>query len=150
MGNKTIMYGTLLLLHSFVRYIVLILLLVLIVKSLIGWMSKATFTSGDNKISLFTFISTHTQLLLGLILYFVSPFVVFGGERDRMARYWTFEHITVMLIAIVLITVARSTMKKLPDGPSKHKRLFIFNLIALIVIIAGIAMAKRGFFGLPI
>ena len=144
------MYGTFLLLHSVVRYVVLILLLLLIVKSLMGWISKATFTGGDNKISLFTLIFTHTQFLLGLILYFVSPFVVFSGERDRATTYWTFEHISMMLIAVVLITVGRSTMKKLPDGPSKHKRLFIFNLIALIVIIAAIAMSKRGFFGLPI
>ncbi|MEI9918622.1 MAG: cytochrome B [Bacteroidota bacterium] len=144
------MYSTILLLHSLVRYAVLIMLVVLIVKSLMGWTSKAAFTAGDNKLSLFTFIFTHTQLLLGLILYFISPFVVFSGERDRMASYWTFEHISMMLIAIVLITVGRSTMKKLPDGPSKHKRLFIFNLIALIIIIGSIAMAKRGFFGLPI
>ncbi|HEX8061016.1 MAG TPA: cytochrome B [Cyclobacteriaceae bacterium] len=144
------MYGTFLLLHSLVRYVVLILLIVLILKSLMGWTSKATFGSTDNKISLFTLIFTHTQFLLGLILYFVSPFVVFGGERDRMASYWTFEHISMMLIAVVLITVGRSTMKKLTEGPAKHKRLFIFNLIALIVIIAAIAMAKRGFFGLPI
>lgn len=144
------MYGTFLLLHSLVRYVVFILLIVLIVKSLMGWTSKATFTGADNKISLFTLIFTHTQFLFGLILYFVSPFVVFGGARDRAQTYWTFEHITIMLIAVVLITVGRSTMKKLTDGPSKHKRLFIFNLIALILIIAGIAMSKRGFFGLPI
>ena len=144
------MYGTFLLLHSLVRYIVLVLLLVLIVKSVMGWTSKATFTGADNKISLFTLIFTHTQFLLGLILYFISPFVVFSGERDRMSSYWTFEHISMMLIAVVLITVGRSTMKKLTDGPSKHKRLFIMNTIALVVIIAAIAMAKRGFFGLPI
>ncbi len=144
------MYGTILLLHSLVRYFVLILLIVLIVKSLMGWQSKSEFTGGDNKISLFTLIFTHVQFLLGLILYFVSPFVVFGGERDRTQSYWTFEHISMMLIAVVLITVGRSTMKKLADGPSKHKRLFIFNTIALIIILAGIAAAKRGFFGLPI
>jgi hypothetical protein len=144
------MYGTFLLLHSAVRYIVLILIVVLIIKSLMGWMQKSEFTSGDNKVSLFTLIATHTQFLLGLILYFISPFVVFSGERDRMAGYWTFEHTSMMLIAVVLITVGRSTMKKLPDGPSKHKRLFIFNLIAVIIVIAAIAMSKRGFFGLPI
>lgn len=144
------MYGTFLLLHSVNRYLVLILLIVLIVKSLMGMTSKAEFTSGDNKISLFTLIFTHIQFLLGLILYFVSPFVVFGGERDRMQSYWTFEHATLMLVAVVLITVGRSTMKKLADGPSKHRRLFIFNLIALLLIIGSIFMAKRGFFGLPI
>ena len=151
--NKTIMngYSTFLLLHSLLRYLVLVLLLVLIIKSLMGWTSKSEFTPGDNKISLFTLIATHTQFLLGLVLYFVSsPFVKFSGERDRMSTYWTFEHISMMLIAIILITAGRGTMKKLADGPAKHKRLFIFNIIALIIIIGSIAMSKRGFFGLPI
>lgn len=144
------MYATFLLLHSAVRYVVLILLLVLIVKSLMSWMNKAEFTPGDNKLSLFTLIGTHTQFLLGLILYFVSPFVVFSGERDRMSTYWTFEHISMMVIAVVLITAGRSTMKKLPAGPSKHKRLFIFNLIALVIILGSIAASKRGFFSFPV
>lgn len=144
------MYSTFLILHSVVRYFVFIMLIVLVVKSLMGMMSKSEFTSTDNKISLFTLVATHTQFLFGLILYFVSPFVVFSGERDRMQSYWTFEHISMMLIAVVLITVGRNTMKKLTDGPAKHKRLFIMNLIALIIIIGAIAMSKRGFFGLPI
>ncbi|HZY78930.1 MAG TPA: hypothetical protein VFE50_05360 [Cyclobacteriaceae bacterium] len=143
------MYYTFLLLHSTVRYFVFILLIVLVVKSLMGMLHKSEFTSGDNKISLFTLISTHTQALLGLILYFISPFVVFGGERDRMQSYWTFEHISVMIVAVVLITVGRSTMKKMTDGPAKHKRLFIMNLIALILIVGSIMASKRGFFGLP-
>ena len=137
-------------LHSSVRYIVLILVIILIVRSLMGWMNKSEFTGTDNKISLFTLIATHTQFLLGLILYFVSPFVVFSGERDRMSTYWTFEHISMMIVAIALITAGRNTMKKLADGPSKHKRLFIFNTIAAVIVIAAIAMSKRGFFGLPI
>jgi hypothetical protein len=146
------MYGTFLLLHSLFRYFVLIMLIVLIVKSLMGWMNKSEFTSGDNKISLFTFIATHIQFTLGLFLYFVSPFVKFGPDTmsDKSTRFWTVEHILIMFIAIVLITVARSTMKKLPDGPSKHKRLFIFNLIAVIIVIAGVALTGRGFFGLPV
>lgn len=144
------MYGTFLLLHSLVRYFVLILIVVLIVKSFAGWTGKKEFTGADNKLSLFTLIATHIQFLLGLILYFISPFVVFGGERDATSRYWTMEHISMMLIAVVLITVARSTMKKMSDGPSKFKRLAVLNTIALIIILAGIAMAKRGFFSLPI
>jgi hypothetical protein len=147
------MYGTFLLLHSSVRYIVLVLVLVLIVKSFMGWQNKSEFTGGDNKLSLFTLIATHTQFLLGLILYFfVSPFVRFNADTmsNRDLRFWTVEHILIMIIAIALITAGRSTMKKLPDGPSKHKRLFIFNTIALVLIITGIALARRGFFSLPI
>jgi hypothetical protein len=144
------MYSTFLLLHSLVRYFVFIFMIILIVKSLMGMLHKSEFTSMDNKISLFTLIFAHLQSVLGLVLYFISPFVVFGGERDRMQTYWTFEHITMMLIAVVLITVGRSTMKKLANGPSKHKRLFILNSIALVIIIGAIISSKRGFFGLPI
>ncbi len=143
------MYSTFLILHSLNRYVVLILLIALIVKAFMGWQGKSAFGPTDNKLSLFAFISTHVQLLLGLILYFVSPFVQFGAGTmsDKTTRYWTVEHFTIMLIAIVLITLARSTSKKMTDGTAKHKRLFIFNAIALVLIIAGILMSGRGFFG---
>jgi hypothetical protein len=145
------MHSTFLLLHSVVRYFVLIMLIVLVFKSLAGWTGKAAYTPNDNKISLFTLILTHTQFLLGLLLYFVSPFVRFSSEtmKDPFLRHWTVEHISMMLIAVVLITVARSTSKKIADGVARHRRLFILNVIALIIILAGISMSGRGFFGLP-
>jgi hypothetical protein len=144
------MYSTFLLLHSVARYFVLILIIVLILKSLAGWMTRSVYTPADNKISLFTLIFAHTQFLLGVILYFVSPFVTFSSEtmKDPFMRYWTVEHITIMLIAIVLITVARSTSKKLTDGVARHRRLFILNAIALVLIMTGIFLSGRGFFGI--
>lgn len=144
------MYSTLLILHSVLRYVVLILIIILVFKSLAGWMNRSAYTPTDNKLSLFTLILTHIQLLLGLVLYFVSPFVAFSSEtmKDPLARYWTVEHITIMLIAIVLITIARSTSKKLPDGVARHRRLFILNAIALTLILAGIFLSGRGFLGM--
>jgi hypothetical protein len=135
-------------LHSLNRYVLLILLLVVIGKSLTGWLNKSPFEKADDKLSLFLFISTHTQLLLGLILYFVSPIVIFSGAsmKDSVARYWLVEHFTGMLIAIVLISVARISAKKLADGTAKHKRMFILNVIALVVIFVTIAQSHRGFF----
>ena len=144
------MYSTLLLLHSVLRYFVLILIIILVFKSLAGWMTRSVYTPNDNKISLFTLIFAHTQFLLGIFLYFSSPFVQFSSEtmKDPFIRYWTVEHITVMLIAIVLITVARSTSKKLADGVARHRRLFILNTIALMLIMAGIFLSGRGVFGM--
>lgn len=140
------MYKLLIQAHSYNRYIVLILLVAVIVKALSGWLGKKPFDNGDNKVSLFLFIFTHIQLLLGLILYFVSPAVQFGADTMKVKeiRYWTVEHIFGMLIAIVLITVARTTMKKMTSAEAKHKRLFIFNLIALVIIIAVIFFSGRG------
>ena len=88
------------------------------------------------------------QLLLGLILFFVSPIVIFSGAsmKDSVARYWLVEHSTGMLIAIVLISMARIQSKKLADSSAKFKKLFTFNIAALAIILANIAMSHRGFF----
>jgi hypothetical protein len=141
----------LLILHSITRYLVLIGLLGVILNSLVGMIQNKPFGNMENKASLWLFIFTHTQLLLGLILYFVSPIVIFSGAsmKDAIARYWLVEHSLMMLIAIVLITMARITMKKLSTDAAKHKRLFIFNALALLIIIVSISMSGRGFFGLP-
>ncbi|NOT74474.1 MAG: cytochrome B [Cyclobacteriaceae bacterium] len=145
------MYPGLLHTHSFLRYFVLILLLVVIVKSFLGFSGKKAFTKVDNILGLSLFSVTHTQLLVGIILYFSSPFVQFSGGtmKDATLRYWTMEHNVIMLIAIGFITMARITSKKMTDGTAKHKRMLIFNSIALLLILVGIAMAKRGFFSLP-
>jgi hypothetical protein len=141
----------LLLTHSVVRYFALIFLIVLFVRSLMGWMNKSPFGSIDDKVSLWLFILAHTQLLLGLSLYFLSPRVVFSGEsmKDPEMRYWLVEHGFMMLIAITLITIGRISIKKTNEQVLKHKRLFIYNSIAFVIIIAAIAMSGRGFFSLP-
>jgi hypothetical protein len=142
------MYEALLYSHSYIRFAVLILLLVVVITSFVGWLGKKHYTGTDNKLSLFLFIATHLQLLLGLILYIVSPWVQFSGltMKDKIFRYWTVEHIFVMLTAVILITVARISAKKMSSSGAKHKRLFIFNLIALLLILVGIQMSGRGFF----
>jgi hypothetical protein len=113
-----------------------------------SWMNKKEYTKMDDKVSLWLFMLTHTQLMVGLILFFVSPVVIFSGAsmKDSVARYWLVEHNTMMLIAIVLISVARISIKKIADATAKHRRLFILNTAALIVILAAIAMSGRGFF----
>ena len=135
-------------LHSLNRFVLLVLLLVVIGKSLMGWLNKSPFEKADDKLSLFLFISTHTQLLLGLILYFFGSAVVFSGAsmKERIARYWLVEHSSGMLIAVVLITLGRILSKKLTDSTAKHKRMFSYNVTAFVIIIAIIALSHRGFF----
>jgi hypothetical protein len=143
------MHTTLLLTHSVFRYVVLIFLLIVLVRSYTGWKGNKAFTALDDKFSLWLFISTHIQFTLGLILYFVSPLVIFSGAsmKNAVTRYWLVEHIVMMIIAVALITAARSTSKKLPDPIAKHKRLFNLNLAALLIILVAIWSFKdRGFF----
>lgn len=132
--------------HSSLRYIVLILLVIVIVKSLLGLLNKQSYTALDNKFSLWLLIATHLQLLVGAVLYFVSPFVQFSGStmKDADLRYWTVEHNFMMILAIVLITIARISHKKLSTDIAKHKRLFILNTIALLIIVIAILYSGRG------
>ena len=145
------MYTGLLHTHSLLRYLLLILLLAVIIKSFLGYSNKQGFTKMDNMLGLTLFSVTHTQLLVGLILFFVSPLVQFNSAsmKDPILRYWISEHSVMMLIAIVLITLARTTSKKMKEDTAKHKRMFIFNAVALVVILIAIAMSHRGFFSMP-
>ena len=141
------MYNGLLIVHSYLRYIILIMLIIVIMTSLIGLMHKKPYVNTDDKLSLFLFISTHLQLLIGLILFFVSPAVQFSGAamKDAIARYWLVEHNTAMIIAIVFITLARTTSKKMTISEARHKRMLIFNLIALAIIVLTISISGRDF-----
>ncbi len=140
-----------LLFHSTVRYFVLIAILISIYRSARGWFGAAPFDKLDDKLSVWLLIMAHTQLILGLILYFVSPVVIFSAAsmKDPVARYWLVEHISTMIIAITLITLSRITTKRLDDAVKKHKRVFLYNSFALILILMAISMSGRGFFSLP-
>ena len=153
LGTKLtlIMQSLLLLTHSVFRYFILVFLLLLIVRSFVGWWYKRPYNPLDEKLGFWLFMVTHTQLILGLLLYFTSPAVIFNASsmKEPMARYWLVEHIAIMLIAITLITMARITAKKISESTHKYKRLFIFNGLALILILIAIMQSGRGFFGLP-
>lgn len=133
--------------HSLLRYLILAGLLIVVVRSLMGWMNKKPYTGFDNKVSLYLFIFTHLQLLIGLVQYMISDVVQFneGTMKNKELRYWAVEHITIMLIAIILITVARISAKKMTADEAKHKRMFVFNALALLLILLAIAMSGRGF-----
>jgi len=140
------MYTGLLHTHSLFRYVLLALLIIAIIKALVSWLGKKPFINIDNKISLWLLIVAHVQLLIGLSLYFISPFVQFTADtmKTKELRYWAVEHSVAMIIAIVLITIGRISMKKITTDEGKHKRLFVMNVIALIIIVATILNGGRG------
>lgn len=145
------LYSLTLLFHSTIRYFVLIAILVSIFRSARGWFGGAPFGKLDEKMKVWLLIMAHTQLLLGLTLYALSPLVQFSAETMSTTeyRYWTVEHITMMIVAITLITLSHITTKRLTEAPAKHKRVFLYNIVSLLIIIAAIAQSKRGFFSLP-
>jgi len=142
-------------LHSYLRWILLILLLVSIFKALSGLNGKKSLTAGDKKIWLFTMISAHTTLLIGLILLFVGRVnftnVPEGDSimKNTTYRFFLVEHPMMMIIAIVFITIGRGQVKKPVPDAIKYKKAFWFFVLALILILAAIPWPGREIIGRP-
>ncbi|RTY76189.1 hypothetical protein EKL99_07800 [Flavobacterium sp. ZB4P23] len=130
--------------HSGWAYLALLVLVVAVVNSLIGMFSKKEFTSKDRKIALFGLIAIHTQLVVGVLLYFVSPnglnmikAVGMGGLTTE-SRLLALEHPLINIIAIVLITIGWSKHKKATTSESKFKTFSIFYGLGLVLILSRI------------
>jgi uncharacterized membrane protein len=127
--------------HSGLRWVVLILMLLAIVNSLIS----RNYEKKHKMINLFAMISLHTQLLIGLILYFMSDKVKFVEDwmKEASYRFYGMEHFLGMIVAIVLVTIGRKMAEKQSTDIDKHKKIRTFYTIALVIIIASIPWPFR-------
>lgn len=127
--------GILVTLHSYWAYVVLALLVIALINALAGKSAKRNFSGKDYKLSLFAFISTHIQLLLGLLVYGTSPkgMAVLGEMKQADLRLTSLEHPLMSLIAIVLITVGWSQHKK-AEGTLKFNKIILFYGLGLLLI----------------
>ena len=132
--------------HSGMRWIVLILILAAIFNA-IAAKSSGKYEKKDKMLNLFAMVFLHIQLLIGIILYFNSGKVSFaeGWMKNASTRFYGMEHVLIMLIAIVVITVGRRKAEKVSLAAHKHAVIVKFYIIGLILIIAGIPWPFRGF-----
>lgn len=137
------MYSGLVHAHSGLRWIALVLLVAAVVTAVGKWQGRGGYTDGNRKLYLFTLISVHTQLLLGIVLLFISPKVNFGMMSEKLYRFYSVEHTTGMLIAIILITIGYSRSKRALDATAKQRLVAIFYGIGLLLILASIPWPFR-------
>jgi len=145
-------------LHNLLRWVILILLLISIVKAYSGWMGKKIFSPGDKKIWLFTMISGHITLLLGLYQVAFGRYGFFTASlpegtnvmKDPFYRFFWVEHPVGMIIGIVLITLGHGMARKAVSDETKYKKAFWYFLIALVVILACVPWPFREIVGRPL
>jgi hypothetical protein len=135
-------------LHNVLRWAVLITGAIAIIRAYKGVSAKTPFEAKDNKAGLWFVMSCHTQLLIGLILYFyLGQQGIFSnmaeGMKNPEARYWGVEHFLGMLIAIILVQVGRTLSKKGANDLQKHKRSLIWYSIGLLIILLNIPWPWR-------
>lgn len=129
--------------HSGLRWLVLIALVFAIVKAFTN--KSGQYTPSDKRTYSMAMGLCHVQLLLGLALYFISPMVQFGENTMKVAmtRFYTVEHFTMMLIALIIISVGFSKGRRKDTAAAAHKTTGIYYLIGLIIILAAIPWPFR-------
>ena len=127
--------------HSYLSYAALALLVLASINAVLGLTSKKLFTDKDLRISLFTMIICHIQLLVGLIVYFVSEkgfqaFAIEGAMKNSDLRLTMLEHPLINIIALVLITIGWSKHKKEESNNGKFKKIAVFYTLGLVLILS--------------
>lgn len=129
--------------HSFIPYLLLIALAVSSIVFLVARASKSTFKPGHKTLSLLVLILAHLQFLFGLGLYAISPLTKAAFQSGQIMkeptyRFYAVEHIAIMIVAIVLITVGYSRAKRASTDSAKFGRLGWFYLIGLVLALSRI------------
>jgi len=122
-------------LHSGVRWIALVALVTGVIAGLIGVINKKGFKR--KQLYSTAVYALHLQLLIGIILYFISSKVHFteGFMKDSMSRFYALEHPLIMIIGVILVTIGYSKAKKLEDPLKQSKKILIFYTIGLLLIL---------------
>ncbi len=135
------MYTTLLALHSLFRWLVLVSLLIAAVTAFTGWIKNKPFTQRDNAIRHWTATIAHLQLLIGIVLYFISPIIDYFLHHYREAvhirqiRFFGMEHSVVMVLAIIILTIGSMKAKRAATDQAKFKTMAIWFWLALLIIL---------------
>jgi hypothetical protein len=138
----TTMYATLLVVHSLLRWVVLLSALVALLRAFGGWTGGRQWTPADDKAGKFFVLFFDIQVLIGLLLYVgFSPvtqaaFRDFGAVMgDSVMRFWAVEHIFGMLIAVALAHIGRVRVRKLSHASARHRTAAVFFGLAVLVML---------------
>ena len=142
------MYEILKITHSWWAYLVLVFIFVAIINACVGFFSKRTYKPLDYRIGLFTLIVSHIQLLLGVVLYFVSPLFnnwrilgIGGVMKESYFRKMLVEHPFGVIVGVTLITIGWSLHKKQKTSQRAFGKIALFYVLGLILILGVIPWA---------
>lgn len=123
--------------HSALRYLVLLSLVVSLALAYRGWIANLAFAAGNRKFHFATQMGLNVQLIIGLVLYFLKGYhhVLSNiANLPEVARFYAIEHLSAMILAIVLINIGYHRALKAVYEKSRHMRIAIFYTIGFIMI----------------
>jgi hypothetical protein len=140
------MYSAALILHSWLRWLVLVAALLVIARALAGSRGNKSWAASGTAGSLRLFvIAMDLQLLIGLALYgFLSPFTqaafqdMAAAMRNAAVRFFAVEHLVGMVIAVIFAHVGSVQIRKATSEGAKYQRAIVFTAIAIVIVLASI------------
>jgi len=142
------MYQTLLILHSVLRWVVLILGLVAVARALVG--RGRPWGPADDAAGKWYVISLDVQTLVGLLLYaFLSPmtqaaFTDMGAAMKMPAlRFFAVEHLALAVIAVAFAHVGRVRIRRAATDAARFRAASVFYTVSLLAILVAIPWPFR-------
>ena len=139
------MYSAFLLIHSLLRWIVILAGLFALARAIGGVAGRKPWSPVDASSGRWFSIALDLQFLIGLALYLVlSPFIrdawadMAATMRNAPLRFFAVEHAFGMIVAIALVHVGRAKIGRASDPARQHKLAAIFFGIAIVVILLSI------------
>jgi hypothetical protein len=139
------MYDLLLFAHSWLRWLVLLAVLMAVARAAGGVSSRRPWTPVDDRAGMWMTSSLDLQMLIGIVLYgFLSPvtksaFVdMAAAMRAAPIRFFVVEHPVGMIAAIALAHIGRVRARKAATSEAMHKTALIFFGLALLVLLLSI------------
>ena len=143
------MYSAILTVHSYLRYAVLLLVLLVVIRYAAGLLSSRAWNDGDEGIGRWMIRVWDLQFLLGLVLYFLSPIVQFGFANfgaamgDAQLRQFLIEHPLLNVLAIGALHVGWIRAGKAADDRGRMVRALLFIAIAAALVLLSIPWSGR-------
>ncbi|MBO0930625.1 hypothetical protein [Fibrella aquatilis] len=138
------LYSVILLLHNALRWLVLGSLLGVLVSAYSGLLRRRPYTPTDQTLRIVATSIAHTQLLLGIYLYTISPIIRYYwqtkpsfGQAPELS-FFALIHLSLMLTAVVLLTIGSSKAKRQTSAPDQFRTTAIYFTIGLVLILAAI------------
>lgn len=138
------MYSVLLAIHNILRWLILIIAVVSVVRVWSGWLGKKDYTRMDRKLGMYFTMGLDGQILIGILLYFFFSPITRGALSDFNAamrisdlRFFAIEHLGLMFLSAIFAHLGRYSIRKITIDPHKHRQLALWFSLALLCILFG-------------
>ncbi len=138
------MYIGLLHLHNAARWLVLIAAVIAIVVAVAGFVRGARWGRSAKLSGLVYLVTMDAQLLIGLLLYGVSPLVraamgdMSMAMGDAQLRFYLIEHALLMVVAVVMVHAGYALAKRASSARAAYLRAIPFYLLGLVLVLVAI------------